>query len=31
MTSIEYMVALQNKAMKKECIWSKKERRKRRS
>jgi hypothetical protein len=31
MTSVEYMVALQDKAMRKECIWSKKEKRKRRS
>jgi len=31
MTSIEYMVALQDKAMRKECIQSKKEKRKRKS
>jgi hypothetical protein len=31
MTSVEYMVALHDKAMRKECIWSKKEKRKRRS
>jgi hypothetical protein len=30
MTSIEYMVALQDNAMRKECIHSKKEKRKRR-